>query len=62
MIENQYKEQVEREIREKFQLEEEVKKMMERIKNLEDNTMRKGIGESGYQSPRGDNYQTSEKL
>lgn len=63
MIENQYKEQVEREIREKFQLEEEVKKMMERIKGLEDNTMRKGVGESGYQSSRGgDNFGHADKL
>ena len=53
---------MEREIREKFQLEEEVKKMMERIKSLEDNTMRKAVGESGYQSSRGDNYQNDEKL
>jgi hypothetical protein len=34
MIENQYKEQVEKEVREKFELEEEIKKMTEKLKTI----------------------------
>jgi hypothetical protein len=54
MVEGQYREQVDREIREKFQLEEEVKKMMDRIKSLEENNLKKLSREGSYQTSRAD--------